>query len=514
MTHNLLVDPLIHTNAGALTLPGLFAAMARGEVTDFPALRPHQRPAWHMFLVQLAVLARSGQDGPLPEDEETWRANLRRLTAEFEDDAPWHLVGEDDSMPAFLQPPDPGGVKWSEVATPDALDMLITSRNHDLKREIAHDATPQDWLFALVSLQTMEGYTAKYAGIVRMASGASSRVMLTLAPAIHGTSAIDTSRWWHRDVTILLQNRKDSNGPALLWTLPWPNNSQLSLTNLDPLFIEACRRVRLKGELEKLYALTSTVTKSHIDTDSGTWSDPWGPRKYDDFSALTLGTRDFDFRLIRELIWGKKNEDKIWIRPQLLETEEVEKTHDMLIVAEAFARGKGGKSRTDGFKSRIIPVPKKVIKWMLGDKPIEFSAQQIKTIDDIDHALRDGLRLVFVDGNEKKLTQVSKRMSARNAMDKMIHPARDQFARVADAAFFPALWEKLACSDEDARNAAHNRFVRLLAEAARAEFERAAPTIPCAGIMRPRAMVRGRADFESGIRKIFENFGIKEKEHV
>lgn len=158
MTHNLLVDPLIHTNGGALTLPGLFAAMTRGEVTDFPALRPHQRPAWHMFLVQLAVLARSGQDDPLPEEEATWHEKLRRLTTEFEDDAPWHLVGEDDGTPAFLQPPDPGGVKWSEVATPDALDMLITSRNHDLKREIAHDATPQDWLFALVSLQTMEGF--------------------------------------------------------------------------------------------------------------------------------------------------------------------------------------------------------------------------------------------------------------------------------------------------------------------------------------------------------------------
>lgn len=61
-------------------------------------------------------------------------------------------------IPAFMQPPDPGGLKWTEVPTPDALDMLITSRNHDLTSQIAADAAPQDWILALVSLQTMEGF--------------------------------------------------------------------------------------------------------------------------------------------------------------------------------------------------------------------------------------------------------------------------------------------------------------------------------------------------------------------
>ena len=55
---NLLTNPLISAStAQRLSLPGLLAAMACGEVTGFPALRPHQRPAWHMFLVQLAALA-------------------------------------------------------------------------------------------------------------------------------------------------------------------------------------------------------------------------------------------------------------------------------------------------------------------------------------------------------------------------------------------------------------------------------------------------------------------------
>ncbi len=133
---SLLDEALISIGRGRqVTLPGLFAAMARGEEVRFPAMRPHQRPAWHMFLVQLAALAlwHGGQSEP-PEEEEAWRALLRVLTPDFPDDEPWCLVVADRRKPAFLQPPDPGGLKWSPVATPDALDMLITARNHDLKQ--------------------------------------------------------------------------------------------------------------------------------------------------------------------------------------------------------------------------------------------------------------------------------------------------------------------------------------------------------------------------------------------
>ena len=55
---NLLTDPILTLSSGdKVSLPALFAEMARGQARGFPALRPHQRPAWHMFLVQLAVLS-------------------------------------------------------------------------------------------------------------------------------------------------------------------------------------------------------------------------------------------------------------------------------------------------------------------------------------------------------------------------------------------------------------------------------------------------------------------------
>lgn len=202
MKLNLLTDPLIQSDWGLHSLPGLMAEMARGEVAGFPALRPYQRPAWHMFLVQLATLALDARErSDLPEAEVDWGDALRALTPAHPDDAPWHLVVEDRAKPAFLQPPDPGGLKWSAVPTPDALDMLITARNHDLKARIAQEAAPQDWIFALVSVQTMEGFGgAGNYGIARMNGGSSSRVMLSLAPVADASSAPNPSHWWARDV--------------------------------------------------------------------------------------------------------------------------------------------------------------------------------------------------------------------------------------------------------------------------------------------------------------------------
>ena len=110
-----------------------------------------------------------------------------RPYASFPDDEPWRLVVDDRSKPAFLQPPVPKDVTLNkDVATPDALDLLITARNHDLKQAIARRADPEDWIFALVSLQTGEGYgggSGGYQGIARMNGGWSSRPMMALAPA-------------------------------------------------------------------------------------------------------------------------------------------------------------------------------------------------------------------------------------------------------------------------------------------------------------------------------------------
>lgn len=501
MKTNLMTEPLIQTDRGILSLPGLLAAMARGEVAAFLALRPHQRPAWHMFLVQLAALALSDTGAvDLPEDAESWRAALRGLTNDFPDDTPWHMVVEDRGKPAFLQPPDPGDLKWHEVATPDALDMLITSRNHDLKREIAHDAAPQDWIFALVSLQTMEGFGgAGNYGVARMNGGSSSRVMIALAPAVQGGRVIDPSAWWRRDVQHLLSQRDGVTGKALLWCLPWSEGRQLDLAGLDPLFIEVCRRVRLTECNWGLRAFRTTSKAARIAAKEakGMTKDPWAPVHLGEAKTLTLSERNWTYGLLTDLFYSGN-----WKIPELAQETPHERANAMVLIAEAFARGN---SKTDGFKSRVIPVPKTVCKVMFGTEAVDLSKGQIETIEKVDKALRDGLALIAAEGDRDKLGK---------AEYSRTQPARAALHRVADALFFPTLWDKLSADSEDGRHAVHMRFVRQLTQAARDEFTRAAPGITCARIMRPRAEVRGREALNAGLGRIFGEIGVKEFENV
>ena len=217
---NLLSSPIISINGGQrLSLPALFTAMTRGEVLSFPALRPHQRPAWHMFLVQLGALAawKSGA-GELPDNEDDWARLLRALTPDYGGDEPWRLLVNDIRKPAFMQPPLPKGEELSSDAwanpdkirrTPDGVDMLVTSKNHDVKKAVAKDAQLEDWVFALISLQTCEGVMGMgNKGIARMNGGYGSRPMLCFAPAQKGGAAPHPSKWWAADAGRLLESRR------------------------------------------------------------------------------------------------------------------------------------------------------------------------------------------------------------------------------------------------------------------------------------------------------------------
>jgi CRISPR system Cascade subunit CasA len=137
------------------TLPELLIAFNNDEVSDFPALRPHQRHPWHAFLVQLAAIALHAAKRDTPfETAGEWRTALLALTPDDSDGAAFSLVAPDD-RPAFLQAPCERGASrtWKKcLATPDALDMLVTSKNHDLKAQRMAHAQAEDWIYALVSL--------------------------------------------------------------------------------------------------------------------------------------------------------------------------------------------------------------------------------------------------------------------------------------------------------------------------------------------------------------------------
>ena len=223
---NLLTEPIISiSHEERMSLPSLLAAMACGKVSRFPSLRAHQRPSWHMFTVQLAVLALWSSDRrDLPREATAWIDLLRGLTPDHADDAPWCMLVESPAKPAFLQPPDPGKLKWTEISTPDDLDLLITARNHDIKQLASRAPEVEDWLFALVSLQTSAGYDGRgNYGIARMNGGSASRPMMGLAPARKGNYRIDPSAWWARDVKQLLAQRPIGRRVPTNWKFRRPS---------------------------------------------------------------------------------------------------------------------------------------------------------------------------------------------------------------------------------------------------------------------------------------------------
>lgn len=503
---NLLDAGSISTTAGHHSLPGLLAALVRGEVRGYPALRPHQRAAWHMFLVQLAALAlwTGGQDD-LPQDEPRWRDLLLALTAG--DAGPWALTGPED-RPAFLQPAAPKGLNWTDVVTPDALDLLITSRNHDLKQQIARAGGAEDWVFALVSLQTSEGYGgAGNHGIARMNSGHSSRPMLGIAPARADGGGPDPSDWWQRDVLRLLALRHSGGeispctpgGPALVWYLPWPEGQQLDLTRLDPWFIEVCRRVRLDLREGRISARRTTSRAARIDAKAfkGVTGDPWAPICTEDPpKSLTLGEGDFTYKRLSDLAFSTE-----WRLPPLAIPGPGD--GDCLLVAEALSRGN---SKTDGLKSRIIPIPGSVRGLFSSPTAGTLAKDQIEEIKVFDEGLRNALALISARGDIEELAADRKRKKKKHYPK--ASEACTRFERAADALFFPALWDRLTSATADGpigQPTARHRFIKDLFEAAKAELKASLPSILCASIHRPKAEARAIRAFHGRIRRGDEN---------
>jgi CRISPR system Cascade subunit CasA len=274
-----------------VTLPGLFAAAMRDEIDDLPAVRPHQRAPLHAFLAQVGALAllAAGRSTP-PEDEAEWGAMLRALAPQFSRDEAWSLIVEDVQKPALLQPPIPEGaidVLKDCERTPDSLDMLVTSKDHDVKAARMVNATPEQWFFALMTLQTMEGFLgAGNYGVSRMNGGFASRPLVGLAPA--GGMGARLAR----DIRRLVALRSDppehgafagyrsSGGLGLLWLLPWDGAKQLQPAALDPYYVEVCRRVRLVVENGRIVARRAGSKAARITSPkeaNGVTGDPFAP---------------------------------------------------------------------------------------------------------------------------------------------------------------------------------------------------------------------------------------------
>jgi len=407
----------------------------------------------------------------------------------------WRLVVEDLSEPAFMQPPVPEGTtdKWKPIASPGDLDMLVTAKNHDLKIQSISAGEAEHWMFALISLQTTEGFLgAGKWGIARMNGGFGSRPYVAFA---RETTFHDR---FLRDTNILLRRRDvlvsdiwpypPTGGKAILWMYRWDGNSSLSLSECDPLFIEICRRVRLKNLDGDLGAVNITTKKPRISAKEikGVTGDPWTPvlSDNDGVKALTVSSSGFSYTLVSDLLFsGKYSHGLAWRQP--------EESGAMIFLASAITRGQG---KTEGFHECRINVPARICT-MLGtldgrNRLAEDAERRIKVADIVGKkVLRFALCVVSQGAPETRLNFKDQR------------PAKwlSRFHKAVDHIFFERLFDQLDMDEDEAADA----WARELIDLAQEQLDDAIRSIPQPAILRYRVESAANGVFFSCARKNF-----------
>jgi CRISPR system Cascade subunit CasA len=500
---NLLAEPWLGVrhpdgSEAGRTLPEVLEALGEGHVAAFPALQTHQGHAWHAFLVQLAAIALHRAGLPAgPQDATTWARLLRALTEGR--DEPWCLVVEDLSQPAFLQPPVPEGSLAgykTVLRTPDAMDVLVTAKNHDVKAERIDEATPAHWAYTLVSLQTMQGFLgAGNYGIARMNGGFSSRPCFSYAP--------DTS-WgprFARDLAVVLRGRESivskrgyalEGGRALLWLEPWDGKDSLPLDACDPLFIEVCRRVRLERHQGLLQARTTSTKAARLQGKdlNGVTGDPWTPVHRTLNKALTVSPQGLTYALMQELFLGKDYENGV--------AGELT-AQDTVCIASVLVRGQG---KTEGWHERVIPIPPKARRILSvreeKDRLSAMAKGRVETAGRVwNQVLKPALCALLQAGPEK--------LDFKDARTDAWQQRHD---RAVDTIFFEALWEDLELPAEEADHAWKKRLLAL----AEKQLDLATRSLPLPAARRYRAIAAGEGLFRGARRKHFPELFVREAE--
>lgn len=472
------------------SLFAVFAALSRGEAWSFPALRPHQREPWHAFTVQVAALAliRAGRTD-LPVDEADWRDLLVALAGNHPE--AWELVVDDWTKPALLQPPvsDRAAYK-SLLPTPDALDMLVTAKDHDVKQERMAEADEEDWLFALVTLQTYEGFLgAGNYGISRMNGGFASRMSLGVRPASGGAAAA-----FRRDVTRLVADanaRPDRRtGTPLLWTEPWDGTLSLNYTKLDELYVEICRRIRLRRGPKGIEALAAGSKVARVEGAAlkGMTEDPWAPIKKDRTASVTPTGAGFGYWQLAQLLSDKKVD-----QPLLAKLYDTDDREGLSIVAATLVRGQG---KTEGLHRRKVRTtrleviepdePRRVL-----DRVGEVALTRAQEASDAGQRLRRALILLVQGGPDKARLD-------DDAAKKKVEPWIGRLDARIDRAFFDAGFWNEAADDEGNHRLAWRRRLRAWTLEILAEAAEAAPRTE---MRRVRAIARSRSMLEVQMHK-------------
>lgn len=467
-----------------VSLSEALARLSRGEDLEFSAVQAHQQHAVHAFFVQLAALCVEDPKAPLPTDTAAWEKLLLELSGG--EPSAWFLVVEDLARPALFQPPIPEGTiaALEEVESLQQLDVLIVVKSHDIKVNRLRNVSADLAFMQLLSMQTMDGYGGpKNYGIARLASGASSRISAGVAiddrlgsrflPDVQGLRAA------RRPKEVGWSDR----GARLLWTLPWDGTTSLDLSDCHPFCIEICRRVRIRIGIDGLSAFTKGTVARRIAAEQahGDLGDYWLP--YSVTKGEALAFLDASYRTIHEVLLSPTSRT-----PSL---EDISASGDMKFVLRLLARGRKGKTVTDGYFEKIIPIAGKVrARLALDGGRAQIGALSQRRLDQADTAETKVLKpalLVALQGAPKKL----------NFKDDRVGPWLERLDALIDGAFFEHLFAD-ADLDDDVADA---RFAKFLSASVRAVFKETLSALPVPDGRRFRAYARAEIKLERCIRR-------------
>lgn len=512
---NLLTDPVfrVRTPEGPATanLPELLALLGEDRIESLPGLQRHQEDAFHIFCCYLAgaVLVRQGETDPR-QSAAFWLEGIRALTRQegCEDDSAWTLIVEDPTKPAFMQPPASCNEVFehdykAEATAPDAFDILVTSKNHDIKKSRGMSDDSEAWLFALISLQTTVGLLGRGSGggmnrgIGRMNSGYGSR------PRIGWIPGTRSGAQFARDVSALLDHREAllqppypyvSTGKVLLWIQPWDGKQSLALSSLDPFFIEIARRVRLRIALGGMQAFSSGSAVNLIAADElkGNLGDPWIPITQRTNGALTVPESGLTPELLRNLIFGDG------YSPAAMQRID-QSTASGCFSASVLVRGQG---KTDGFHSAALRIPQAPRLALFGggharDRLATLSKKGIDATATVQYkALRPALFSLFEGGPE---SIVLDKTEVAHWVDQVATP----FVTAWNPRYFDWLWTTVNISDDtEALRPWFNELRRLAQET----LDRAAERAPQRHGRSYRAKTKAQGIFFGSLKKNFPHF--------
>lgn len=482
--NNLLTDPIftVVTTSGRqeMSLCAILEGLGNASVEGFAYLQPHQQQPWFCLLVQLATLCRDlGLAASSRLSASEWATALVALSGGEE--SAWMFVVEDLSRPAFLQPPVPEGNLdgfKSDIKTPDQLDIMVTAKNHEVKMSRVTKPRLEHWVYALTSLQTLQGYSGpNNYGIARMNGGHGSRPLFSIEPGLSWSDR------FHHDADTLLAVRpsitdtfgyeRDPNH-SVLWTEPWSGTAAdaVPIARCHPYAIEVCRRIRFHPDGRCFRNTTSAARIAISKERKGVTGDPWSPIVLGkQAKVLSVGKHGFRYDNIHDILMGD------YENPAAGDPLSLPAGTSGWLFAQCFARGKGG---TEGYHQRALPIPSTALSLFRRPDGLSMLASRSRAwIDDAGLArvkvLYPALRQLLtagkggqVDGDKLKTWGAS-------------------FDRTVDAEFFSKLWGSVEVPEEEARAA----WRQWLFDTATAIFVDAVKSIPYPQTRRFRARCAG-----------------------